>query len=123
MQMRYEVSQQFYFEAAHTLNRKIDAEGSRRIHGHTYHAEVTLSGTPAPDSGMVVDLAVLRREIDRVRDALDHRFLDEITELGPATLENLCAFIGKRLSQSLPNVVRVCVKRPASGDSCMLHIQ
>lgn len=121
--MRYEVSQKFYFEAAHTLHRTIDAEGSRRIHGHTYHAEVTLNGSPALESGMVVDLAILRREIDRVRDALDHRFLDEILELGPATLENLCAFIGKRLSQSLPNVIRVCVKRPASGDSCTLHIE
>ncbi|SOY40300.1 conserved hypothetical protein [Cupriavidus phytorum] len=121
--MRYEISQKFYFEAAHTLHRTIDAEGSRRIHGHTYHAEVALSGTPSLESGMVVDLAILRREIERVRDALDHRFLDEIAELGPATLENLCAFIGKRLSQSLPSVIRVRVMRPASGDSCTLHIE
>lgn len=122
MQMRYEISQKFYFEAAHTLHREIDAEGSRRIHGHTYHAEVTLSGSPSLDSGMVVDLGILRREIEKVREILDHRFLDEIADLGPATLENLCAFIGKRLSGSLPNVVRICVKRPASGDSCMLYV-
>lgn len=121
--MRYEVSQKFYFEAAHTLHREIDADGSRRIHGHTYHAEVTLSGSPSPDSGMVIDVGVLRREIEQVREALDHRFLDEIVDLGPATLENLCAFIGRRLGASLPNVIRICVKRPASGDSCTLHIE
>ncbi|CAN7507169.1 6-carboxytetrahydropterin synthase [Cupriavidus necator] len=120
--MRYEVSQKFYFEAAHTLNREIDSEGSRRIHGHTYHAEVTLRGSPSPDSGMVVDVGIVRREIDRVRNMLDHRFLDEIVDLGPATLENLCAFIGKRLGESLPNIVRVHVKRPASGDSCTLYL-
>jgi 6-pyruvoyltetrahydropterin/6-carboxytetrahydropterin synthase len=40
----FELSQKFYFEAAHTLQRTIDAEGSRRIHGHTYHAEATVLG-------------------------------------------------------------------------------
>ena len=29
----YELSKQFRFEAAHTLQRMIDAEPSRRIHG------------------------------------------------------------------------------------------
>jgi len=38
--MKFELSQQFYFEAAHTLHREIDQEGRRRIHGHTYHARV-----------------------------------------------------------------------------------
>ena len=62
---RCELSQRFYFEAAHTLERSIDAAGSRRIHGHTYHAEVTLLGNPDPASGMLVDLAYLRREVER----------------------------------------------------------
>lgn len=120
--MKYEVSQKFYFEAAHTLHREIDAEGSRRIHGHTYHAEVTVSGVPAAGSGMIVDLGILRREIDRVRDMLDHRFLDEIGDLGPATLENLCLYISKRLREPFPNILRISVSRPASGDACTLHI-
>mgnify|MGYP000178535474 CR=1 FL=1 len=46
--MKFELSQRFYFEAAHTLHRTIDAEGSLRIHGHTYHAEVTIAGQPDP---------------------------------------------------------------------------
>ena len=29
--MTFELSQRFYFEAAHTLRRKIDAQGSLRI--------------------------------------------------------------------------------------------
>ena len=28
--MRYEISQRFFFDAAHTLKREIEAEGSRR---------------------------------------------------------------------------------------------
>ncbi len=34
----YELSQRFFFEAAHTLRREVEAEGSRRVHGHTYEA-------------------------------------------------------------------------------------
>ncbi|MBU9187914.1 6-pyruvoyl trahydropterin synthase family protein [Burkholderia gladioli] len=118
--MNYELSQKFYFEAAHTLRREIDAEGSLRIHGHTYHAQVFVRGTPDPVTNMIVDLGFLRAEIDRVRDLLDHRFLDEIPDLGAATLEGLCAFIYQNLSRSLPNVSKVSVERPASGDRCDL---
>ena len=118
--MIYELSQKFYFDAAHTLNREIESAGSRRIHGHTYHAEVSLRGTPDPKSGMVTDLGVFKLEIERVRALLDHHFLDDVADLGPATLENLCAFIFRNLAQSLPNLCRVKIERPASGDSCTL---
>ena len=119
--MTYELSQRFYFEAAHTLRRKIDTEGSLRIHGHTYHAEVTIAGKPDPESGMMMDLAFLRQEVDKVREKLDHHFLDEVPGLGPATLENLCAFICNDLKATLPNIHRITIKRPASGDTCSLY--
>jgi 6-pyruvoyltetrahydropterin/6-carboxytetrahydropterin synthase len=115
-----ELSQRFYFEAAHTLRRKIETEGSLRIHGHTYEAEVTVSGAPDTQSGMLVDLGYLRQEVARVREMLDHRFLDEITDLGPATLENLCAFIWKQLKPALPQLSAVTIERKASGDRCVL---
>lgn len=120
--MNYELSQKFYFEAAHTLHREIDAESSRRIHGHTYHAQVFVRGCPDPVTKMIVDLGFLRMEIDRVRDLLDHRFLDDIPELGPATIENLCAFIFRQVSTNIPNVTKVKVERAASGDACELSI-
>jgi 6-pyruvoyltetrahydropterin/6-carboxytetrahydropterin synthase len=118
--MKYELSQRFYFEAAHTLDRKIEAEGSRRIHGHTYHAEITLAGTPDPVSGMLADLGFVRKEIARVRDMLDHRFLDEVQGLGPATIENLCRFVFAEMADALPALVKVSVERQASGDRCSL---
>ncbi|WP_434718137.1 6-carboxytetrahydropterin synthase [Paraburkholderia sp. A1BS-2L] len=120
--IRYELSQKFYFEAAHTLDRKIDSEGSRRIHGHTYHAEVFVRGVPDDKSGMVIDLGKLRSEIDLIRDLLDHRFLDDVPGLGVATLESLCAFIYRNLSRALPNISKVRVERPASGDRCDLTL-
>lgn len=121
--MTFELSQSFYFEAAHTLRRNIETEGSLRIHGHTYHAEVTLSGAPDPSTGMMMDLAFLRQEVEKVRQQLDHRFLDEVEGLGPATLENLCRFIHQQLEPALPNLACITVWRPASGDKCCLKLK
>jgi 6-pyruvoyltetrahydropterin/6-carboxytetrahydropterin synthase len=118
--MKYELTQRFFFESAHTLQRSIDAEPSRRYHGHTYVAEVSVGGNPDGASGMVVDLGYFRQAIERVRLQLDHRLLDEVPGLGPATLENLCGFIFRALAEGGVTVSQVVVKREASGDSCRL---
>lgn len=116
-----ELSQRFYFEAAHTLRRTIETEGSLRIHGHTYEAEVTVSGYADAKTGMLVDLGYLRQQVARVREMLDHQFLDEVKHLGPATLENLCGFIRNQLKTTLPQLSSVMVERKASGDRCVLR--
>jgi 6-pyruvoyltetrahydropterin/6-carboxytetrahydropterin synthase len=118
---RYELSQRFFFEAAHTLNRTIETASSMRIHGHTYHAEVTVCGMPQVGSGMVLDLAQLRAAIAALRERLDHRFLDEVEGLGSATLENLCTFIREALEPSFPQLCAVTVERQAGGDRCQLR--
>ncbi|MBD9391840.1 6-carboxytetrahydropterin synthase [Acidovorax sp. ACV01] len=119
--MLFTISQRFFFDAAHTLRREIEAEGSRRVHGHTYHAEVSLSGPLDPATGMVLDLGLLRRGLEVVREQLDHHMLDDVPGLGTPTLENLCVFIAQALPSELrPRVSRVRVWREALGDSCVL---
>lgn len=88
--MTYEISQSFFFDAAHTLQREIETEASTRIHGHTYRGEVAVMGVVDPHTGMVVDLGQLRLLVTQVRAQLDHRLLDEVPGLGIPTLENLC---------------------------------
>ena len=119
--MNYEISQKFFFDAAHTLRREMEAEGSRRVHGHTYHAEVTVAGLPDDATGMVVDLGLVRRAIEQLRPQLDHHMLDDIAGLGPATLENLCTFIWRELLPKLPALAVVRVWRDGMGDSCTLR--
>lgn len=133
MQHVYELSQSFMFDAAHTLARAVPLEeyqASRRIHGHTYTAKVTLRGSKG-ENGMLeffrlpknkrqsVDLFYLRAALNEVRDMLDHRFLDEVEGLGAATMENLCEFVFQQLAPKFP-VSSVSVSR-ASGDECTLH--
>ncbi|MDB5878585.1 MAG: 6-carboxytetrahydropterin synthase QueD [Variovorax sp.] len=119
---RYTISQRFFFDAAHTLRREIEAEGSRRIHGHTYHAEVSVSGVPDTVTGMVIDLGLLRQHLESVREQLDHHLLDEVPGLGAPTLENLCSFIAGSLSRMNPPPTRVRVWRDALGDACVLDL-
>jgi 6-pyruvoyltetrahydropterin/6-carboxytetrahydropterin synthase len=114
----FELSKQFLFDAAHTLERSIDTESSRRIHGHSYRAEVTVRGRPDPITGMIVDLGLLERSMQDARDALDHRFLDEIDDLGPATMENLSRWIWDRLHPVVHNLHRVSVHRDSNGETC-----
>lgn len=122
----YELSKQFRFEAAHTLVRTIGAETSRRIHGHSYRAEVTLRGEPEASSGMLIDLGYFTQLLDGAREGLDHQFLDEISDLGQGTLENLCAWIWRKIAPSLeayPHLQLACVTvyRDSEGDTCRYY--
>ena len=112
----FELTKEFRFDAAHTLEREINAEGSRRIHGHSYRAEVTLRGEPDPESGMIIDTSHLELLLQDAHEALDHRFLDEINELGPGTMENLCAYIWRRLRPQIPTLHSVAVLRDSTRD-------
>lgn len=114
----FELSKQFRFDAAHTLDRSIQTDSSRRIHGHSYRAEVTVRGRPDPATGMIVDLGLLELSMAEARDALDHRFLDEVDDLGPATMENLSRWIWERLKPVVANLAKVGVYRDSSGEAC-----
>jgi 6-pyruvoyltetrahydropterin/6-carboxytetrahydropterin synthase len=114
----WELTKSFTFDAAHTLRREIDAEPSRRIHGHSYRAEVAVRGEPSPETGMIVDLGVFERALAEARDGLDHRFLDELNDLGPATMENLSAWIWHKVEPVCSGLFRVTVYRDSSQESC-----
>lgn len=115
----FELSKEFWFDAAHTLDREIERESSARIHGHSYRAEITISGTPDATSGMVVDFGFLERELESLRDALDHRFLDEIEGLGPPTMENLCIWIWDRLAEKVANLSKITISRDSVQQKCV----
>ena len=116
--MMYELSKEFRFDAAHTLDRAVDVEPSRRIHGHSYRAEVVVRGRPDPKSGMIIDLGLLDQALEEARDGLDHRFLDEINDLGPATMENLSMWIWRKVAAHCTGLSRVTVHRDSTGEMC-----
>ena len=118
----FEVCQRFYFDAAHSLKRDIEAAGSRRIHGHTYKAEVAVRGAVEPKTGMVMDIGLIRLEVAKVRELLDHHYLDEVPNLGFPTLENLCIYIEKTMRDNGLQLSRVSVWRESLGDRCNMQV-
>jgi len=118
------LTQGFYFDAAHTLDKRdVDCHTqikSATIHGHTYHASISIEGEP-DENGMIRDLNAVWLMIDFVKSHLDHKFLNEVEGLGRPTLENLCLFISKKAR--LKGLCEVTVERKASGDKCTYEIK
>lgn len=114
----HELSRKFYFDAAHSLECEVDAEANRRMHGHSYRVDVAVRGTPDKKSGMLIDLGTLDKVLEETRQALDHRLLNDVKDLGPATLENLSSWIWRRLAPKIPNLAKVTVSREHRGDAC-----
>ena len=114
----FELSKQFRFESAHTLDRAVDSEASRRIHGHSYRAEVVIRGHADPATGMVVDLGLVARALEQARLGLDHQLLNDVPDLGPATMENLSVWIWRKVSPACRGLARVTVYRDSTGETC-----
>ena len=85
----WELSKSFRFEAAHTLERSIDTDASRRINGPSYRAEVTIRREADPATGMAFDFGQFGQVLEAVRGGLDHRFLDEVAGLKKDEIEQL----------------------------------
>lgn len=113
----FEITQQFTFDAAHQL--AAGAEENKRIHGHSFYAEVTLRGPADRDNAWVRDFGEVNAVLSVLRDELDHRLLNEVEGLGTPTLENLARFIFRRAKARLPEVCRVKLSRPSYGQSCV----
>jgi 6-pyruvoyltetrahydropterin/6-carboxytetrahydropterin synthase len=116
-----EITQQFGFDAAHYLDAAPSAS-NRRLHGHSFYAEVTLKGEPDPKTGWVRDFTEVNAVLDTIRSKLDHQLLNEIAGLGPPTLENLSRYIFGEAKARLPEVCRVRLSRPSTGQSCVYGI-
>ena len=116
-QRLFNVWKEFRFDAAHQLDAGPGGDPRyRRLHGHSYQVEVWVRG-PRTQYGWVVDMGDLERRLADVHAQLDHRFLNEIEELGPPTMENIAAYVWDSLSE-LPQLHRVMVKRQQSGEGC-----
>lgn len=110
------VTRETNFNAAHRLhnpsrsdewNRSVfGACNNHNWHGHNYVLQVTVNGTPDPDTGYVIDLAVLKQIINKhVVCHLDHKNLNLdvpfLNGIIPST-ENLVVAIWDQLTDALP---------------------
>ena len=116
--MMLSITKEFRFDAAHFLPTAPKGHPNSRMHGHSFVCAVTLEGAPDPVTGLIRDFADIDAAVADVRDRLDHHMLNEISGLELPTLERMSQFIFSALSQKLPELASVTVRRDSLGESC-----
>lgn len=107
--MLMELRKTFQFEAAHLLPKLPKSHKCRRLHGHSFQAEVVVEGPCDPNLGWVMDYADISGAFQPIWKRLDHRYLNEIPGLHNPTSENIAAWIWKRLKPKLPLLTEIVV--------------
>ena len=107
--MNVRLSKTFRFEAAHWLPTFPEGHKCRRMHGHSFRAEVVVAGEVDETKGYLMDYGEIKRAIRPIEDQLDHRLLNDIEGLENPTAENLARWVWQRLNPELPLLDRVRV--------------
>lgn len=113
-----------HFNAAHRLFRKewsdeknLEVFGkcsNPNYHGHNYELEIGVTGDIDPETGFVIDLAILKAIIkEEVETPFDHKNLNvevaEFQDLNP-TVENIAMVIWNKLRNRLDTSYGISVK-------------
>lgn len=105
----FELKVESSFSAAHHL-LNYDGECENQ-HGHNWKTEVYIVGSELDKSNLLVDFKVLKKELNKVLDMLDHKdinTLDEFKNVSPSS-EIISKFIYKKLKETVPCVSKVSV--------------
>jgi 6-pyruvoyl-tetrahydropterin synthase len=99
----YTVGVRDHIMVAHSLSGGVFGP-AQRLHGATYSISAELSREELNEAGIVIDIALLRRELRDVLDELDYRNLDEhpAFEGRRSTTELIARYIHRELGRRLP---------------------
>ena len=98
----YRVHVRRHFDAAHAL-RNYHGQ-CENLHGHRWEIVVCLERVALDEIGLAFDFTVLKRELDGVLAALDHRNLCDVApfdRINPSS-ENIARTVYELLAQRLP---------------------
>jgi 6-pyruvoyltetrahydropterin/6-carboxytetrahydropterin synthase len=93
------IAAEYSFEAAHHLPLVPDGHKCKRVHGHNYRLDVSITGV-IDGRGFVIDYAELDAVVQPL-DQLDHRLLNDIEGLGNPTSEILAEWFRVRIAASI----------------------
>lgn len=114
------IAKHFTFDAAHCLPLMPEGHKCRRMHGHTYRAEIALSGVPDPATGILIDFDDIAKIWLPLHVALDHQVLNDVPGLSCPTTEVLVAWCIERLRRSFrahANIVALRVRVSESSST------
>ncbi len=107
--MKMELRKNFQFEAAHLLPHLPKSHKCRRLHGHSFKAEIVVAGECDPKLGWLMDYAQITEAFKPLWNKLDHHYLNEIPGLENPTSEIIAVWIWNRLKPKLPQLTEVVV--------------
>lgn len=110
-----EIYKTFSVEAAHWLPNVPDGHKCRRLHGHSFHIDIHVTGSLDEHVGWLMDFADIKRAFAPLFDRLDHYCLNEIGGLENPTSENLARWIWDRLKPSLPLLSKVVIRETCTS--------
>jgi 6-pyruvoyltetrahydropterin/6-carboxytetrahydropterin synthase len=113
------IYKEFTFEAAHFLPSAPPGHPNARVHGHSFRVRVTLQGEPDAATGVVMHLDDVEAAVADAREALDHRFLNEVDGLSLPTLERISVWLWDRLHNRLPGLAEIEVARDSCHEGCV----
>lgn len=107
------LSCEFHYDSAHRLPHVPPGHKCGRLHGHTYHLTVTVSG-PVAEDGFVVDFADVKNAVKPVLNHLDHYYLNDIPGLENPTVEVQLPWLWERIR--LPNLYELQLREGMSNN-------
>ena len=113
------IYKEFRFEAAHFLPTAPVGSPNARVHGHSFRARVAIDGEPDPVTGVLVHFDDIEAALAETRDALDHRFLNDVEGLESPTLERIAMWLWDRLHNRLPGLAEIQISRDSCHEGCI----
>ncbi len=105
----FELKVESSFSAAHHL---LNYEGEcENQHGHNWKVEAYIRGEQLDKSNLLIDFKILKKELNKVLDTLDHtdiNELDEFKNVSPSS-EFISKYIYKELKKTIPQVSKISV--------------
>ena len=122
----YELTVESAFEAAHRIENYPGK--CARLHGHNWIVEAIVQGKELNELGILIDFKVLKAELNKILDELDHRYLNELENFAKKnpTAENLAKEIFEKLSAAeifVGETKLFAVKVHESPKSCVTYCE
>jgi len=115
-----QIFKDFQFEAAHRLPNVPEGHRCARLHGHSFRVRITVSGTPDPHSGWIMDFSEIKRAFKPILERLDHYYLNDIPGLENPTSERLAEWIWAQLKPQLSALSAIEIRETCTS-GCLYH--
>ncbi|MDF1694371.1 MAG: 6-carboxytetrahydropterin synthase QueD [Saprospiraceae bacterium] len=105
----------FNFDSAHFLPLVPDGHKCKGIHGHTYRMTLEFEGEIDAEMGWLIDFAEIKKTVNPLIEAVDHKLLNDIEGLENPTCEMIAKWFWDKISPQLPQLSKVILNETTTS--------